>query len=138
MKFNCEVLRDKGIHPVVNHEDRAINGIVYRQVEYSPEEIVVNAEFFHPLFKLCRPFLLILFKIVTTIKQERQLIVRIIAVAKNSHQVQVKFMKVTVIALVVLRDFFGHFIDNSQWVVLQQVFNFNVIDQVMEEVLFEG
>lgn len=68
MNSDLKVLRDKRIHPVVDHDHRAVDGVIHGEVEYGAEEILVFAEIFDPGFERQRPFLAILFEVALAVE----------------------------------------------------------------------
>lgn len=133
MDLDLEMLRDEGIHPVIDHEDRTVDRIVDRKVQNGTKEIMMDAKLLDPFFKLSCPLFLVFFEIVPPIKQESQLVVAVIPETENSHQIQVEFVKMAVITLIVLGNLLRHFVHNTQRIVFEQVLDLDVINQVVKE-----
>jgi hypothetical protein len=137
MDLDFEVLRDKRIHAIVDHEYRAINRIVNGKVQHCAEEIVLLAKLFHPALEFFGPFALVFFEVITTFEQERQLVITVMPETEKSGKVQVKLVQVAEVVPLVSANLFRHLVHNAKRIVLHQVFHFHIIDQILKERLLK-
>src|SRR5688572_5425487 len=94
MNTDLEMLGNERIHPVIYHQNGAVGRIEYSQVKHGSQEVLMCTKFFHPLFKLPCPLVPVLLTIVLSVKQEGELVIAVMPVPENAHQVNVKFVEV--------------------------------------------
>lgn len=137
MDPDLKILADESIHPVVYHQHRTVCGIEDREIEYGPQEVMMFAKRFYPVFKLKGPFFLILIKGIFPFEQEFKLIVAVEFEPEHTHQVHVEFVKMAEIRIVVLPDPKGHRIHHSEGVAAQEIFDLYKVNEVLQQGRFQ-
>lgn len=138
MDPHLEELTDESIHPVVDHEYRAVCRIEHGKVKHSSEKVVMLAEDLRPVFEGARPLFLILPERVFAFEYEFQLIIAVILITKDAHHIDVELVKMSEVRVVVFLDLNGHGIHHAQRIGAEQVFDFHEVDEVLEQSRFKG
>jgi len=136
MDPDLEKVRDKNIHPVVDHEYGAIRRIEYGQVQDGSQKGLMFTEFFSPFLELLRPLVAVALVRIRAVKKELQLVVVVVHVPEDSHQRDIKLVQVTEIGPGMSLNLQRRLIRDAERVAAQQVLDFYVIDQVLKELLF--
>ena len=137
MDFDLKVLSNESIHSIIDHENWTIGGIKYGEVKNGPKEVRMLAKLFRPSFKLVRPFFLIFSEIVFAVENEFKLVIGIVVIPEDPAKGQIKVVQMPEIETGMCADLFAGFIGNAKGVVLQQIFNLNEINQVIQEGISE-
>jgi|SRR5690606_14668293 hypothetical protein len=114
MNLHVEELADESAHPIVDHQHGTILRIKNSKVEDSSQEIVVFAEALGPFFEFRGPLLLILLKRIPSIKTELKLVVAVVLKTKDTHEVDVEFVKMLEILPAMLRYPNGHIVHHAK------------------------
>jgi len=138
MELDLEILGDEGIHAIVYHQHRTIDGIEHRQVENRSQKIRMLAKFSGPDLELLGPLSLVLFEIVGALKKELKLVIGVVREPENTCQVHVKLVKVPKVRIIVSVDLLGDIIHDPKWVATKQIFNLHKVDKVQQKGIFKG
>lgn len=104
--------------------------IKYCEFQYTNKKIFVTTQCLHPFFEFILPLRAIAIRRFFSAENKSQLIVTIIAKAENTCQDDIKVVQFAPIIGLVLLNALDGFIHYAQGVVLQKVFNLNIINQV--------
>jgi hypothetical protein len=81
---------------------------------------------------------LVLLKVVSTIKEKRELIIVVVREAEDAHYAKVELIKVSEVRTIMLLNLQCGFIGNAQWITTHEVFDLHKIYQVLQKGLFKG
>jgi hypothetical protein len=137
MDPHFEMLAEKSAHTIIDHQHRTVSRIKYSEVKYSAKEVVVPAKNVRPFLKAAGPFFLVLMEGILAFEDKLQLIVSVIFVAEDAHQVDIELVKMPEVSISVLLNFSCHVIHHAQWIRPQEVLHLNKVDEVLQERGFE-
>lgn len=128
-----KVLGDKRVHPVVDHQHRAVGRIEHGQVEHGPQKVMVLTESLRPRFKLARPFFLVFVESIFSFEDELELVIAVILIAEYARKINIELMQVPEVSVIVLLDLCRHGIHHPEGVATQEVFNLDKVNQIMQQ-----
>jgi hypothetical protein len=138
MDSHLKVLGDKRIHTVIDHQHGTFGRVKNGKVKHSPQKILLFAEFLHPTFIMGSPFFLILMQIVFSFENKLQLVVTIVFITEQAHEIDIKLMQVPEVGVVMFLYFSRHLILDSKRITSEEIFDLHKIDEVLKQGVLLG